>query len=61
MPRRGFSIEIDPLYCDVIVERIEKLGQTKAVLEGDGRSFAEVRAERLGEPKVADASTEVRS
>jgi DNA modification methylase len=44
--RRAFLCELDALYCDVIVERWEKLTGKQAVLDGDGRAFAEVRAER---------------
>jgi DNA modification methylase len=32
--RRAFLMEIDPLYCDVIVERWENFTGQKAVLEG---------------------------
>jgi DNA modification methylase len=46
--RRAFLMEIDPLYADVIVMRWQKLSGRDAVLEGDGRSFAEIKAERLG-------------
>jgi DNA modification methylase len=49
--RSAFLIEIDTLYCDVIVERWQKLTGQVALLEGDGRSFGEVRAERI--PKEA--------
>ncbi len=45
--RRGFGMEIDPLYVDVAVRRWEKLTGKSAVLEGDGRTFAEVAADRI--------------
>ena len=32
--RRAFLMELDPLYCDVIVQRYEKLTGKKPVLEG---------------------------
>jgi DNA modification methylase len=44
--RRAFLCELDALYCDVIVERWQKLTGREAVLDGDGRTFADVRAER---------------
>lgn len=44
--RRAFLMELDTLYADVIVERWQKLTGKDAVLHGDGRTFAAVRAER---------------
>ena len=44
--RRAFLMELDPLYCDVIVERFEKFTGKSATLDGEGKSFAAVRAER---------------
>lgn len=44
--RRGFGIEIDPHYCDVIVRRMRERTGLVAVLEGDGRTFSEIAAER---------------
>jgi DNA modification methylase len=41
-------IEVDPRYVDVIVERWQAETGREAVLDGDGRSFATVKAERLG-------------
>jgi DNA modification methylase len=45
--RRCRAIELEPRYVDVGVRRWEQLTGGSAVLEGDGRSFAEVEAERL--------------
>lgn len=36
-------VELDPKFCDVIVERWQTFAGAKATLEGDGRSFDEVR------------------
>jgi DNA modification methylase len=44
--RNAFLMEIDALYCDVIVERYEKLAGKQAVLEATKQTFADVRAER---------------
>jgi DNA modification methylase len=41
-------IELDPRYVDVIVDRWQAETRRDAVLDGDGRSFAAVKAERLG-------------
>ncbi|MBK7877803.1 MAG: site-specific DNA-methyltransferase [Planctomycetes bacterium] len=44
--RRAFLMELDALYCDVIVDRFEKLTGTSAMLDGTKQVFANVRAER---------------
>lgn len=44
--RRCFGIEIDPGFCDVIIQRWEKFTSKQATLEGDGRTFAQVSADR---------------
>ncbi len=46
--RRVNAMEISPAYVDVAVERWQAETGREAVLDGDGRSFAEVKAERLG-------------
>ena len=46
LERRAFLMEIDPLYCDVIVQRWEKLTGREAVLDGTGETFAAVAASR---------------
>ena len=42
-----FGLELDPKYVDVIVQRWQELTGKRAVLEGDGRTYAEVAKERL--------------
>ena len=44
--RRAFLMEVDPLYCDVIVDRWQRLADAEARLEGSGETFAAVREER---------------
>lgn len=39
-------MELDPKYCDVIITRWQEFTGQKAVLEGDGRTFDELQAER---------------
>ncbi|MDR0809726.1 MAG: site-specific DNA-methyltransferase [Gemmobacter sp.] len=52
------GIELNPAYVDVAVERWQNLTGGAAVLEGDGRSFAEVSGERSGAiPANATLST----
>jgi len=41
------GLELDPRYCDVIIERWEKLTGKQATLEGDSRSFTEIAQERV--------------
>jgi DNA modification methylase len=42
------GIEIDPKYVDVVIERWQKMSGKAATLAGDGRTFVDVRTERLG-------------
>ncbi|MGD0301724.1 MAG: DNA modification methylase [Bryobacteraceae bacterium] len=44
--RSARLMELDPKYADVIVQRWEKYTGKAANLEGDGRTFAEITAER---------------
>jgi DNA modification methylase len=44
--RRGYGIELDPLYCDVILKRLTKVAKAEAVLAATGQTLAEVALER---------------
>jgi site-specific DNA-methyltransferase (adenine-specific) len=44
--RMARLMELDPKYCDVIIKRWQDFTGEIAVLEGDGRSFAQLHAER---------------
>lgn len=44
--RACHAIELDPAYVDVAVLRWQAFTGEAAILEGDGRSFDEVKAER---------------
>jgi DNA modification methylase len=44
--RKARLMEIDARYVDCIIERWEQYTGQDAVLEGDGRSFAEMGSER---------------
>ena len=46
--RQARLIELDAKYCDVIVRRWQEFAGKHAVLEADGRKFAELGCERLG-------------
>ncbi len=54
--RRGFGIELDPHYCDVILARLKKATRLEPVLAESGATFAQVAAVRAAE--TAPASTE---
>ena len=49
-------IELDPRDVDVIVERWQGETGRDAILDGDGRSFAAVKAQRFGAGGAADAA-----
>ena len=55
--RRVFAMEISPAYVDVAVERWQAETGKDAILDGDGRTFAEVRVERLGDDAEPPAET----
>jgi DNA modification methylase len=42
--RNAYLMEIDPLYCDVIVERWQKLAGQEARLEASGENYAQRKA-----------------
>ena len=42
------GMELDPKYVDVIVQRWQGLTGKEATLDGDSRTFEEVKAERAG-------------
>ena len=48
--RACHAMELDPTYVDVAVTRWQAFTGKEAVLEGDGRSFAEIAAQREKEP-----------
>ncbi|MEJ8570758.1 site-specific DNA-methyltransferase [Microbaculum marinum] len=52
--RNCLAMELDPAWCDVIVRRWQEFTGKAAKLEGDGRSFEEIAAERV--PEAADAA-----
>jgi DNA modification methylase len=45
--RIALAIELDPTYVDVAVQRWENFTGKQAVLDGDGRTFAEISAQRM--------------
>lgn len=53
--RHGYGIEIDPIYCDVIIRRMQKLFGLQATLQATGQTFAEVEAARATQSEKEDA------
>jgi DNA modification methylase len=46
-----YGLELDPKYCDVIVQRWQQFTGKEAILDGTKRSFDDIAAERI--PSVA--------
>lgn len=57
--RRAAAIEIDGIYCDLSIERWEKLTGKHALLESTGQTYAEVRAQRLSPAASAEVAVGV--
>ena len=53
--RCGFGIELDPLYCDVILRRLRSVCGLEAILEATGQSFEDLSKERLEQPALIEA------
>jgi hypothetical protein len=56
--RRVYAMEISPAYVDVAIERWQAETGCATVLDGDGRSFAEVEQERIGNDADPEAMPE---
>ena len=54
--RKVLGLEIDPKYVDVAIQRWEACTKREATLE-DGRTYADVKAERIGSRLDARQST----
>jgi DNA modification methylase len=47
--RRGYGIELDPRYCDVIVRRVAAAAKAGAIHASSGKSFVEIGQDRAAE------------
>ena len=60
--RRGYGIELDPHYCDVIVRRLARVSRQDAIHVGSAKAFADIAAERAAAmstgPALLDAAVE---
>jgi len=45
-----YGLELDPRYVDVAIQCWQSLTGKQAILDGDGRTFNEIMAERKGVP-----------
>lgn len=54
--RCGYGIELDPLYCDVIIRRMQMLYQLEATLAEDGRTFEEISLARSADADQEQAA-----
>ena len=50
--RRGYGIELDPRYCDVIIRRLAAAAEIEATHAETGEPFAEIEQERAAESTV---------
>lgn len=51
--RRCCAMDCEPRYVDVAIRRWEAFTKAEAILDSDGRTFAEIRAQRLAVPQGA--------
>jgi DNA modification methylase len=54
--RRGYGIELDSNYCDVIVKRVAAAAKTEAVHAETGQTFAQIERAQLAEAQVPEAA-----
>jgi DNA modification methylase len=59
--RRVYGLELSERFCDVVVNRWQRFTGKAATLDGDTRTFEEVKAERLGAEPAGDAETDAAS
>jgi len=57
--RSARLVEIDPAYCDVIVQRYQAYTGKRAILAASGETFEEIAAARLAHVDGADSGEEV--
>ena len=51
-----FGIELNPAYVDVAVQRWQDFTGKDAILDGDGRTFSDVKAQRPRTAASEDAA-----
>ena len=58
--RRARLIEYDPIYCDTIIARWERMTGKQALLGDSGESFERVTEHRLSPTNAVDVVSEAR-
>jgi hypothetical protein len=53
--RRCFGLEYEPAFVDVAIRRWQAYASADAILDGDGRTFDEIAAERLATRETTSA------
>ncbi len=57
--RRGYGIELDPRYCDVIIRRLQAAENAEAVHLGTGETFASIAEERIDQDVLTGIEDEI--
>ena len=57
--RRGYGIELDPQYCDVIVRRLAAAAKIEAILTKTGETFSEIERQRTLESSPPESDTNI--
>ncbi len=52
--RRGFGVEIEPHYCDVIIRRMAEAAGLQAIHAETGKAFPELEAERVAKAPAGE-------
>jgi DNA modification methylase len=52
--RRGYGLELDPRYCDVILRRTAEAAGAEAIHAATGKPFGVIARERAAEPAIEE-------
>jgi hypothetical protein len=54
--RKAYGLELEPKFVDATIRRWEAYTKSEAILDGDGRTYAEVKADRLKQAAISPAA-----